>query len=327
MPTFCRHNRFLQNCPICSREQSVALRDVVTPAGGGSARASTPPRSNAGSGRRSASQRSGGVRVRRLARGLDDGFHSALVPGLKSSADAERLAGELAFAAHRLDRLRLDPPGLYAEVAHGREIEERTWLAFLIAYLGPLEGEDPFAGLRACRTSWASGELPQLEGVPVGPRGAHEAGRGTRTIQAYREWAHRAGSQAAAFTGEKGWSPERRFARAYERLALPGLHRDARFELLVALGALAVYDLRPDSLHLGGDNDVTVAAKRALGIGDPLLLDRRAAELADAGGLPLGALDLGLYNWGRDERATVGLAADAEPDTGLLGAVREAFGV
>jgi hypothetical protein len=327
MPTFCRHNRFLQNCPICSREQSVELRDVVTPAGGASPRASTPTRSRSGSGRRSGSQRSAGVRVRRLARGLDDGFHSRLVPGLKSSVDAERLARELAFAAHRLDRLSRDPPGLYAEVAQGADIEERTWLAFLIAYIGPLEGGDPFAGLRACRTSWASGELPQLEGVPVGPRGAHEARRGTRTIEAYREWARRSGSQADAFTGETVWSPERRFARAYERLALPGLQRDARFELLLALGALGVYDVRPDALHLGGENEVTVAAKRALGIGDPLLLERRATELADAGGLALGALDLGLYNWGRGERTTVGLGADTDPEAGVLGAVREALGL
>jgi hypothetical protein len=327
MPTFCRHNRFLQNCPICSREQSVELRDVVTPAGGASPRASTPTRSPAGSGRRTASQRSAGVRVRRLARGLDDGFHSPLVPGLKSSVDVDRLAGELAFAAHRLDRLSRDPPGLYAEVAQGADIEERTWLAFLIAYIGPLEGGDPFVGLRACRTSWASGELPRLEGVPVGPRGAHEARRGTQTLEAYREWARRSGSQAAAFSGETAWSPERRFARAYERLALPGLHRDARFELLLALGAIGVYDVRADSLHLGGENEVTVAAKRALGIGDPLLLERRAAELADAGGLPLGALDLGLYNWGRGERTTAGLGADTEPEAGVLGAVREALGL
>ena len=46
----------------------------------------------------------------------------------------------------------------------------------------------------------------------------------------------RAGSQAAAFTGETAWTPERRFARVFERMALPGLHRDARFDLLVTLG-------------------------------------------------------------------------------------------
>ncbi len=55
--------------------------------------------------------------MRRLARGADDGYQSPLVPGLKSSVEAERLAEELAFAAARLDALASDPPGLYAEVA------------------------------------------------------------------------------------------------------------------------------------------------------------------------------------------------------------------
>jgi hypothetical protein len=253
--------------------------------------------------------------VRRLSRGVDDGYHSRLVPGLKSSADAERLAGELAFASTRLRRLSEDPPGLYKEVAAAGDVEERTWLAFLIAYLCPTDDEHPFASIDACRTSWASGELPQLEGVVTGPRSAHDEARGLRTVEAYRGWARRAGSQAAAFGGEATWPPDRRFARVYERLALPGLYRDARLDLLVTLGRLGVYELRPAGLQLGGANEVTVAAKRLLGIGDPLLLERRAAELADACGVPLEALDLGLYNWGRGARATVGIEADAEPDS------------
>ncbi len=69
-----------------------------------------------------------------------------------------------------------------------------------------------------------------------GRAAAHDPARGARHVDAYRAWATRAGSQAAAFAGEAAWSPERRFARAFERLALPGLHRDARFELLVSLG-------------------------------------------------------------------------------------------
>ena len=74
-------------------------------------------------------------------------------------------------------------------------------------------------------------------------------------------------------------------------MALPGFHRDARFDLLVTLGRLGLYDLRPGALQLGGENEVTVAAKRILGIGDPLLLERRALELADACAIPLEALD------------------------------------
>ncbi|MDQ2894340.1 MAG: hypothetical protein M3Y09_01630, partial [Actinomycetota bacterium] len=44
MPSFCRHNHLVQNCPICSREQHVELRPVVT--GGTRAEATpAPPRS------------------------------------------------------------------------------------------------------------------------------------------------------------------------------------------------------------------------------------------------------------------------------------------
>lgn len=315
MPTFCRHNRLLHNCPICTREQQIEARPLIS----SSAPRSTQPREpGAGAPRsRSAAPRgsrpAGGMRVRRLARGGDDGYRCSLVPGLKSSADAERLADELAFSATRLSLLETEPQGLFAEVAGAEgDIEERTWLAFLIAYVGPSE-EDPFACVRAVRTSWASGEIPDPAAIEPGPRGAHDPARGASTLEAYRAWAARAGSQAAAFSGEPAWPPPRRFARAFERLALPGFHRDARFELLVLLGRLGVYELEAGSLALGGDNTVTVGAKRALGIGDPLLLDRRAAELAEACEIPLDALDLALYNWERGERTFGGLPADTEP--------------
>ena len=266
--------------------------------------------------------------VRRLERGADDGYRSSLVLGLKSSVEAERLAAEIAFAAGRLRRLADDPPELYAEGADdGGELEERTWLAFLIAYLCPLDGEDPFATVRAARTSWSSGEQPALAGMQCGPRTAHDPARGPRTLEAYRAWAARAGSQAGALSGDAAWKPERRFARAFERLALPGLHRDARFDLLVILGSLRLYEMSAGSLQLGGDSEVTLAAKRALGIGDVLLLERRAAELAHACGVPLAALDVGFYNWGRGERATLGLGTVDGPDPDSLTRAREALGL
>ena len=121
-----------------------------------------------------------------------------------------------------------------------------------------------------------------------------------------------------------GGRRERRFARAFERLALPGLQRDARFDLLVTLGRLGVYDLRAGSLVLGGTNDVTVGAKRAFGIGDPLLLDRRALDLARAATVPLKG-SIGLHNWQRGERATLGLGADPEPEPEALGSVQAAL--
>lgn len=269
------------------------------------------------------------MQVRRLRQADDDGYRSPLVPGLKSSAEVTRLAQELAFAADRLTKLGQHPPGLYAEVADAAvEIEERTWLAFLTVYLGPLEDTDePFAAITAVRTSWASGRWPGLEGVATGPRGAHDPERGGRTLSAYRGWAQRAGSQASAFGGEPAWSADRRFARIFERLALPGLHRDARYDLLVTLGQLGVYELRAGSLELSGQDQVTVAAKRALGIGDRLLLERRASALADACDVPLEALDLALYNWERGERATVGMGEGAEPEAPTFARTRAALGV
>ncbi len=319
MPSFCRHNRLVQNCSICSREQSIEARPLVSSGAPrvNQPRPDAPPRPSAArppaAGRRAAGA---GVRVRMLDRGQDDGYRSALVPGVKSSSEAERLAAELAFAAARLEVLEHAPPGLYAEVASGEDVEEATWLAFLIAYLGPLETAEPFAEVARVRTPWASGAAPELGEVSGGPRGAHRPDRGPRTLEAYRAWAARAGRQAEAFTGESGWTGERRFARVYERLALPGLHRDARYELLVTLGRLGRYALRPASLALGGENAVTVAAKRAFGIGDPLLLERRAATLAQDAGLPLEALDLGLYNWERRERVRAGMpdGLDGEPE-------------
>ena len=74
----------------------------------------------------------------------------------------------------------------------------------------------------------------------------------------------------------------------FERLALPGFARMGRYELLVTLGRLGLYELLPDSLQLAGarglsaEDLTTLAAKRVFGIGDPLLLERRAAALAQA---------------------------------------------
>jgi hypothetical protein len=268
------------------------------------------------------------VTVRRLARGTEDGYRSGLLPGLKSSEDAELLAEELAFAASRLEAMESEPVGLWAEIADPAvDLEERTWLAFLVAYLAPLEDEQPFAAIEAARVPWASGELPALDGIETGPRSAHDGTRGIGTIEAYRAWASRAGSQAAAYTGEEAWTPERRFERDFERLSLPGLHRDARFELLVLLGQLSVYEMQVGTLRLGGGDETTVAAKRALGIGDPMLLERRAVDLAEACGLPLAAIDLGLRNWGTGERIRGGLALGVEPDPDLVEQVREALGL
>ena len=139
-----------------------------------------------------------------------------------------------------------------------------------------------------------------------------------RTAAAYRAWVERAGTQEAAFTGEENWSPERRFGRVFERLALPGFSRAGRYDLLTALGAADIYPLEGDALHFVEDDATTLAAKRALVSGDRMLLERRARDLADAAGLPIAAFDRGLAVWG-----TPGEHVDltAEPHPGIAAAL------
>jgi hypothetical protein len=314
---FCRHNRLEATCPICSRK---AKREQVE-----APRRATPRPARQSWGRRPSVARAGDLRVRRMARAVDDGYEHELLPGLRSSVDAARLADELAFSANRLEELATHPPGLYADVALASDVEEAAWLAFLIVYFSPLEGGDPWAGIAAARTTWSSGELPALDEVPLGPRTAHVPARGAATLLAYRAFAQRAGSQAAAFIGDAAWTEQRRFDRAFERLALPGFGRAARYELLILLGRLGTFTVRPWSLHLGAEavDPTVVASKRALGIGDPLLLQRRAAELATATGVPIEALDLALTNWTRtvDDRITAGATVTAEgPRRDAIGA-------
>jgi hypothetical protein len=325
VPTFCRHNRFIERCPICSKTLPGAQQSSGGSRTGATRRAATPSRT-----RSAAPRQATGVRVRREARSSDDGYRSPLVPGLRASADAARLADEIGFASGRLLALAAAPTGLYAEAAETarHDLERATWMVFLTAYLAPLQGPDPFAGISAALEAGApfgdaaDGEIPSLEGIPLGPRSSHDPARGGETLAAYVQWASRGqgGTQAQAYAGDAAWTPERRFERVFERLVLPGLGRTGRFEALVTLGRLGLYDLRPDSLHLGpapgtGEDATTLAAKRIFGIADPLLLERRAATLAEEAGIPVEALDLALANWSAEERATVGFSVEvADPE-------------
>lgn len=278
------------------------------------------------------------MRVRREGRAEDDGYRSTLVPGLRASADASRLAEEIAFASGRLQLLVSEPPGLYGEVRRlaGDDIERATWTCLLIAYLCPLEGDDPFAGIRLCLEAQER-ELPDLDGIPLGPRSSHDPARGVETLRAYWQWVQHSGregvadpaasaegSQAVAFNGDPAWSEQRRFERIFERLALPGLGRMGRYDLLVTLGALGLYELRPDSLHLAGarglstEDVTTLAAKRLFGIGDPLLLERRASALAQAMEVPIETLDLALANWQAPQRASMGCPPETRDSDALV---------
>jgi hypothetical protein len=294
VPTFCRHNRLVENCPICSKKDA-----VVSPVRSVARRPSRP----AGSAvlRAPRKSTSSGMTVRRVERAPDDGYEHDLIPGLRSSVDAGRLADELAFGAARLRELSDAPPGLYGEVKAAEDREEAAWLLFLIAFLSPLAGDDPWAGISAVRTTWASGELPALgDDVAVGPRTAFDPKRGTSALVAYRAWAERLGGQVPALAGEAGWTLQHRYDRAFERLGLPGFGRPQRMEFLVLAHHLGLVELDPWTMHLGAaaaTDPVALSAKRLLGIGDPVLLQRRQRELAHGVGVPVEALDLALYNW------------------------------
>ena len=247
--------------------------------------------------------------VRRLARAADDGYTCDLVPGVRATADAELLCAEVAFAVARLDELRISPVGLFADAAalaaDGRR-EEGLWLVAQIAAISPRESwqgsaddeAQPFTAITTAAVPWAGGAAPSVPGSELGPRACTDV---ETTLTAYRAWAARGGGQAAALAGDPAWTQERRFDRAFERLALPGFTRGARYEFLLLAGALGLAEISPASLHLMTDqrDPVLAAAKRVFGFGDPIVLARRAGELAVAAGVSMGALDLALLNWAR----------------------------
>jgi hypothetical protein len=316
VPTFCRHNRLVENCPICSKSAS---RVSSSPARSVARRERAPGDRPARAPKRSTT---GGMTVRRMQRAADDGYEHDLVPGLRSSLDAGRLADEMAFSAARLRELSEAPPGLYGAAAAASDPEEGAWLAFLITFFSPLEGEgaDPWAGIETARTTWASGEIPDLEGGAFGPRTAYDPKRGNAALVGYRAWAAPRGGQVPALEGEESWTLQHRYDRAFERLGLPGFGRANRLEFLVLIHRLGLVELEPWTLHLSAASPtdaVALAAKRILGIGDPVLLQRRQRELAHAADVPVEALDLAFSNWAApspEARATAGATASADPD-------------
>jgi hypothetical protein len=257
----------------------------------------------------------------------DDGYRCELVPGLRSSQDARTLLDELAFATARIKVLGSAPTGAYEQaraLALKGDFERGAWLCFLIAYLCPLEDERPFASIeRAFSLGTLDDAADELiEELPLGPRSSHRPGRGAATLRAYRAFTERTGSARQALSGDPSWRPERRFGRIFERLAIEGFSRAGRYELLLILGSLALCPMRADSLQLvaasalrsgrehGGGEQVLEAAKRVFGIGETVLLERRAKQLAQEIGIPVEALDLALFNWHSSRRATLGHPAE-----------------
>lgn len=246
MSVFCRHNRLLENCTICQREQAPdsPFRKVE-------GRTTTKTRTKTAAG---AKKKPGGMVRRQIARATDDGFSSPLMPGVRATSDAERLADALGAATARLDF-----PGPHPEVSE-------------------LTGD-------------AAVEL------------AFE-------IVGGQTW------EPAKFRDEASWTPQKRFARLFDRLRIPGFTREQRFEFLVTLAASGQIDAEADQLFFDvkATDATTLAAKRALSSGDAMLLERRAKELAEGAGVPVAALDFGLRLWDSTD--------PVEPDAAVRAALR-----
>ena len=225
--------------------------------------------------------------TRKLARAEDDGYRNALVPGLRATADAERLASALLIAAERLE-----PPGPYEVVATEPDREQASWLAFLLALVGPDAPELQEAVAAAAPRVRPTASCPTCRAIQ------------RRTVAAYRQWAAARGL------------PGRRLHRRGRLVAAAPLRarvrapRAPRHEPRRALRAArrrsappACTTLAPDQLQLGAEDDATTqAAKRILLSGDKMLLERRARDLAAACDVPLAALDRALALWGDPAR-------------------------
>src|SRR3954468_18547198 len=133
---FCRHNRLTSKCAICSREleEQIRSKSPVRHVQVRKPGASSTPRSRGTAGGATAARNPKRLVTPQLTRAADDGYRNPLVPGLKATADAERLAVALTQAADRLE-----PPGPYPVIAEEPDLDQATCLAFLIALAPELQ--------------------------------------------------------------------------------------------------------------------------------------------------------------------------------------------
>ena len=249
MPTFCRHNRFLERCPICSK--------TLPGSAGASAPRAPGARALRATQARGASGASGTARGRACACGARRARSRRRLPlraragpaSLRRRAPAGR--GDR-LLVRRLALLAAEPPGLYGDARALGAGGHRAGQLGVPPDRLPLsrsQGDDPFAGIGAALAeSWPAGgpeaiargpgpALPDLEGIPLGPRSSHDPAPGRQDVRGLLQWVERGGSAQRPDPGPSRdagggrwrllWSAERRFARVFERLALPGFARRA----------------------------------------------------------------------------------------------------
>ena len=113
MPTFCRHNRFIERCPICSE----TLPGTRLPeAGVERATAAARPACLRQGAREARRPRGESYASSARVAHRTTAFAPSSLPGVRASADADRLAEEIAFANGQAAGASERPvPGLYAE--------------------------------------------------------------------------------------------------------------------------------------------------------------------------------------------------------------------
>jgi len=107
VPTFCRHNRLAENCSICAKKARVDMSATgARPAAPRRERAAAPATERPRKPRRI---KDTSVSIRKLERAAGDGYGNELVPGLRASADARRLAAAIAAGERWLAGLPTGP--------------------------------------------------------------------------------------------------------------------------------------------------------------------------------------------------------------------------
>ena len=146
----------------------------------------------------------------------------------------------------------------------------------------------------AARTTRREGHETPRRLPPVGPQADRRSATGACLLRSTRAGV-RSGASSGCSSGSR----------------CPGFTRAGRYELLVLLGALGLYELRADSLHFSAragrprirrrwpPSACSRSAIRCCSTAAPRRSPRRLA-------VPVGSLELALANWGTGERATLG---------------------
>ena len=239
---FCRHNRMTAKCPICSKELEAELRAKAPPrpagirrGAGGAARARAPRR-----------RAPAALVTRKLARAEDDGYRNPLVPGLRATADAERLASALA------DRGRA---ARAARPLRGGRDRARPRAGDVARV--PARARRPRRARAARTRSRPPRRASRTASCPTCP--PRRPARSPPTASGPSGPARRPPASPARPTGRRSAASP----RVFERLALPGFGRAPRFELLATLGAAGLYELEPDQLQLGVEDDADDPGRQA----------------------------------------------------------------